>query len=130
MQFERIYRPSAAATRSRIGYLFPAREEPAALARYLAEFSKLLDLARQSNIRVVVIKMPAPLQFRSQLPGEADFDRAMSDLLRGQGITFNDLSAELNEARFYSDTDHLNRNGIAEFFARHLKPVLGAPFQR
>jgi len=130
LQFDRVYRPSASAVKSRISYLFPSPEAPAALTRYLAEFSKLLDLAQKQNIRVVLVKMPTPAQFRAQLPNEADFSFAMSRLLAGQGFVLEDFSADLDEPRFYFDTDHLNRTGVTEFFTRHLRQLLASPRNR
>jgi hypothetical protein len=126
-QFDRTYRPSAAATKSRIAYLFPDSRRDAALVRYMTEFAKVLELVERRNFRVVVIKMPTPGQFRTLLPNEAAFDEAMTAAVAIHGISFNNLSAELDEPRFYFDTDHLNRAGVAELFARHLKATLMAP---
>ena len=126
-QFERVYRPSAAATRSRIAYLYPEPPNPAGLARYLAEFRALIALARQHQVRVIVIKMPVPAQFLAQLPGEADFDIAISSLLEAEQVPFHDFSRAMDEPRYYFDTDHLNRVGVTEFFNRQLKGILTAP---
>jgi hypothetical protein len=126
-QFERVYRPSAAATRSRIAYLYPQPPDPVALARYLAEFKALLALARQHQVRVVAIKMPVPAQFLAQLPGEAAFDTAISSLLKEEQVPFEDFSRTMDDPRFYFDTDHLNRAGLTEFFNRHLKAFLAGP---
>ena len=123
-QFDRVYRPSASAVKKRIDYLYPAKTPPAALGRYLEEFSALIALARQEGAGVVVVKMPLPPQYRSQLPDEAAFDDAISRLLAARGVLFHDLSQTLGEPRFYFDTDHLNRTGLTEFFARDLKPIL------
>jgi hypothetical protein len=126
-QFERVYRPSAAATRSRIAYLYPELPNPSRLARYLAEFRVLIALARQHQARVVAIKMPVPARFLAQLPGEADFDTAISSLLASEQVPFHDFSRAMDEPRYYFDTDHLNRAGVTEFFNRHLKGLFTAP---
>lgn len=127
LQFDRAYRPSSTATKSRIAYLFSDSGREAALQRYLTELTRLFELAKQRNIRVVVIKMPTPGQFRGLLPNEAAFDAAMTGAVASRGIGFYDFSAELDEPRFYFDTDHLNRTGVAELLARHLKRILMAP---
>ena len=127
LQFDRVYRPSATAAKNRIAYLFPDSGREAALARYLTEFTRLFELAKQRNIGAVVIKMPAPGQFRALLPSEAAFDAALAAALASKGIGLHDFSAELDEPRFYFDSDHLNRAGVAELFARHLKAILTAP---
>jgi hypothetical protein len=127
LQFDRVYRPSAAAVKSRIAYLFPDSGREAALAHYMTEFAKMLELAEQRNVRVVVIKMPTSGQFRSLLPNEAAFDEAVTAAVANRGIGFDNFSAELGESRFYFDTDHLNRVGVAELFARRLKAILMAP---
>jgi hypothetical protein len=126
-QFDRVYRQSAAAAKSRIAYLFPETAREAALARYMTEFAKLLELAEQRHIRVTVIKMPTPGQFRALQPSEPAFDEAMTAAARSRSIGFSDFSAELDEPRFYFDTDHLNRAGVTELFARRLKAILMAP---
>jgi hypothetical protein len=127
LQFDRVYRPSAAAVKSRIAYLFPKSSEPASLGRYLTEFANMLELAKQRKIRIVVVKLPTPGQFRTQLPNERSFDDAMSQLLVTQGLALDDFSAELDEPRFYFDTDHVNRAGATELFDRRLRAILVAP---
>lgn len=130
LQFDRVYRQSAAAVKSRIAYLFPDSGREAGLARYMTEFTKLLELAAGRHINVVVIQMPTPSQFRAQLPNEPAFDEAMAAAVRTRDVGFRNLSAELDEPRFYFDTDHLNRAGVTELFNRHLKAILTAPANR
>jgi hypothetical protein len=127
LQFDRVYRQSAVAVKSRIAYLFPDSGRETGLARYMTGFAKLLELAERQNIRVIVIKMPTPAQFRALLPNESAFDEAMMAAVKSRGIGFSNFSAELDEPRFYFDTDHLNRAGVTELFARHLKAILMAP---
>lgn len=124
LQFDRVYRPSVAATKSRIAYLFPDPVREAALSRYIAEFSKLFVLAERQNIRVVVIKMPTPGQFRALLPDEPSFNAAMTAASRDSAFRFRNFSAELDEPRFYFDADHLNREGVTELMVRQLKAIL------
>jgi len=123
-QFERAYRPSISAVKKRIDYLFPDKTSPAALARYLEEFSAIIALARKEGVNVVVIKMPVPLQFYSQLTDEAGFDDALAHFLAARGVLFHDFSAKTSEPSLYFDTDHLRRAGVTQFFFRDLKPVL------
>ena len=125
-QFERVYRPSAAADRKRIEYLYPAPPDREAFARYLDAFATLLDLARNQGARVVAIKTPVPTGFYEGLPDEPAFDAAISDLLASRGVPYYDFSRVMDEARFYFDTDHLNREGLATFLDRHLKAILMA----
>src|SRR5450759_4985254 len=63
-QFDRVYRPSASAVKKRIDYLYPEKTSTAALTRYLGEFSSLIELARREGVRMVVIKLPVPPQYR------------------------------------------------------------------
>lgn len=126
-QFERVYRPSSTAVSKRIAYLYPKPPDATALARYLDEFAALIALARSHGARVVVVKMLLPAQFRGRLPGEADFDAAVTRLLAAEGVAFHDLSQRLGEPRYYFDTDHLNRTGLTEFFRRDLKGLLTGP---
>jgi hypothetical protein len=124
-QFERVYRPSATATRSRVAYLYPHQPpDPVQVERYLTEFRSLIDLARRNKVRVVAIKMPVPAQFRDQLPDEDAFDVAISRLLAEERVALHDLSRTMDDPNLYFDTDHLNRAGLTQFFNRHLKAIL------
>ena len=123
-QFDRVYRPSASAVKKRIAYLYPGKTAATSLSRYLEALSRLIATARQAGANVVVIKMPTPSQYRGQRPDEAAFDQALSHLLATTGVRFHDFSQTMDAPRFYFDTDHLNRVGLTEFLARHLKPVL------
>lgn len=123
-QFERAYRPSSTAVKKRIDYLYPDKTSPAALSRYLEAFSSLIGLARKEGVNVVVIKMPVPPRFQSQLPDEAGFDDALTRFLAARGVLFHDFSAKSSDPSLYFDTDHLSRAGLTEFFLRDLKPVL------
>lgn len=123
-QFERAWRPSASAVKKRIDYLYPDGTTVAARGRYLGELSRLLVLARQAGVRVVVIKLPVPLVYRNQLPGEQQFDQALQALLARSGVAYSDYSAVLPEPRFYFDSDHLNRAGVTEFLDRHFARLL------
>lgn len=124
-QFGRRHRPSAAADRKRIDYLYPApAPDPAVFERYREVFVALIAAARQAGVRVVVVKMPVPARFHGQLPGESAFDDAMTQLLESQGARFHDFSLAMDEPRFYFDTDHLNRAGVTAFLADHLGAIL------
>ena len=124
-RFDRVHRPSAAADRKRIAYLYPAPvSEHVLFSRYLQTFSMLTALARQEGVRIVVIKMPVPARFHGKLPDEAAFDAAISRLLTNQAVPFHDFSLTMDEPRFYFDTDHLNRAGVTEFLGRYLKTIL------
>lgn len=123
-QFDRVYRPSSTAVRNRIAYLYPGPVDEVIFWRYLREFDTLLATAAQHGVRVIVIKTPAPTDFRRRLPNEQKFDEAISGLLRNRQVPFHDFSAVMDEPRFYFDTDHLNRVGLTEFLQRHLKVVL------
>ncbi len=125
-QFDRVYRPSAAALGKRLAYLYPEQTPAVALNRYAESFSSLLALARSQGMRVIVIKMPVPPDFHKRLPDEAQFDEAIARLLTKQEVEFHDYSLAIADPGFYFDTDHLNRVGLTEFFAGHLKPVLVA----
>jgi hypothetical protein len=126
-QFDSVYRSSASAIKSRISYLFPSSDRETSMARYIAQFGELLDTAHRQNVRVVLIKMPVPAAFEAALPNEKAFNEALQGTLAGRGIGLQDFSGKLDEPRFYFDTDHLNRAGVSELFARYLKALLMEP---
>jgi len=123
-QFERVYRPSAAAVRSRISYLYPKPPDERIFSRYLKEFDGLRALAAQRDMRVIVIKMPVPADFYRRLPDERAFDEAITQTLARRRVPFHDFSSAIGEPRYFFDTDHLNRQGLTEFFNRQLKALL------
>ncbi len=126
-QFDRSYRPSSAADAKRIAYLYPRPSpDPKALAYYLGILDRILTLTSENGAAVTVIKPPVPPQFYRKLPNEAVFDAAVSGLLARRGVTFYDYSQAIPEPRLYFDTDHLNHDGLEQFFAQYLKPVLWA----
>lgn len=125
-QFERTWRPSVSAVKKRMAYLYPDGNPEAEMERYLSELARVLVLARQAGMRAVVVKLPAPVQYRSALPQEAQFDGALQRVLAAASVPLHDWSAALPEARYYFDSDHLNRQGVNELLARHLVPVLAS----
>jgi hypothetical protein len=126
-QFERVARPSTTAVTKRIAYLFPDGMQEMAARRYLAELDRLISAAQDSGAKVSVVVMPVPQSFRERLPADAGFDAALESLLGRKGVTLRDFSSALPDLKFYFDTDHLNRAGVAEFFRRHLQEVLKTP---
>jgi hypothetical protein len=126
-QFDRTYRSSATAVGKRIAYLYPDGTPPDVIARYLRDFASLIEIARRNDIRVIAIKPPTLALFRNQLPNEAAFDLALTQVLADHATPLNDFSAALDDPRFYFDTDHLNRAGVTELFQRQLKPLLTTP---
>lgn len=123
--FERIFRPSVAAERKRVDYLYPpVADERTNLARYLGELAGLIERAQAKGAAVTIIKFPLPPRFKSLLPGEAEFDDELTALLRRYGIALQDYSGAIPDTALYADTDHLNRAGVTEFFRQHLRAIL------
>ena len=123
-QFERVYRPATTATAKRIADLFDNQTPEEAGARYLVAFSSLVALAQHEGMRVVVVQLAVPPQYRTQLPDEPAFDEALAGVLAPRNIPLRDFSPAITEPRFYFDTDHLNRAGLTAFFNRELKAIL------
>jgi hypothetical protein len=70
------------------------------------------------------MKPPVPARFYQQLPNESQFDSALANLLQRKGIQFLDYSLKGNDEKFFFNSDHLNRDGVLNFFENYLKPVL------
>jgi hypothetical protein len=126
-QFERAYRSSSSAVKKRIDYLYPDQRLPQSLSRYLEQLSLLIARAQREGIDVAVIKMPLPTAFYSQLAGERAFDQALAQALAVHGLLLHDFSNRIAEPERYFDTDHLNRDGLTEFFKLDLLPLLTTP---
>lgn len=125
--FDREARLSRHAVASRIDYLYPEGAERSPRRTYLDTLEHILRTARSAGLRVTVMKLPLPEAFRAALPAEAAFDTALRARLGPLDIPYHDLGAELPEARYYFDTDHLNRAGIEALYTRHLRGLLATP---
>ncbi len=123
-RFGRTYRPVAQIDRQRVAYLYPPVIDPVVLSRYLREFEALVELARGHGAKVVVVKPPTPRRYRDRLPNEAAFDAAVGSLLAAKAVPYHDLSTALADDRYYYDTDHLNRNGVAALIDGQLGDIL------
>ncbi len=87
-KFNRTWRAIPQIDRQRVQYLYPAAVDPATFQRYLAEFEKLIDTARERGANVVVVKPPTPPRYRDRLPKEAEFDAVIRASPRRQGRGF------------------------------------------
>ena len=122
--FDRRFRPSRHATAARMDYLHPAPPSPGTTDRYLDLLGDMIMRARAEGVETVVVKLPVPETFRAALPDEAAFDSALRAQLEALGVPLHDLSAALDDPALYFDTDHLNRDGVAQLYERFLKPIL------
>lgn len=122
--FERSFRPSSHATRTRIDYLYPGPAGAAERARYLDILVGILRDAQAAGLRVETVKLPLPEAFRDALPDEAAFDRDLRDRLEPLGIPVHDLSTAIGDPADFFDTDHLNREGIDRLYREHLLGIL------
>jgi hypothetical protein len=126
-RFDRTYRPVKQIDQQRLEYLYPPRspeEAASSLRRYLLEFEALIQSAQAQGIRVLVIKPPLPERVYRTLPGERQFDDQVRDILARRGVNLLDFSLVDNDERFFYNTDHLNRDGVVNFFQNHLKDSL------
>ena len=123
-QFDRTARASKTAASKRIAYLYPDGTPEALRSRYLDVLARLVETAREAGTAVVVVKLPLPAAFREALPDEAGFDAALAATLAPTATPLMDLSGALPEARYYFDTDHLNRAGLALLVERELAALL------
>lgn len=124
-QFDRVFRQSATATRKRIDYLYPpVADEDGAFDRYIAVLEDMVRQARRTGTAFVIVKLPLPRAFASELPGEAAFDARIRAFAARQRVRFEDFTDVLPESSLYADTDHLNRAGAQAFLDRHLADLL------
>jgi hypothetical protein len=61
---------------------------------------------------------------RRRLPDEPQFDRLVKETLNARGVELYDFSHVVTDERFRQDTDHLNRDGVIEFYRAALAPLL------
>ena len=117
-RFDRTYRPVPQIDRQRIAYLYPADVDQAALlgSPYLDEFTTLIETLHARDIPVTVVRPPIPSRIYDMIPGEQQFDAALTTVLTRHGVAFHDLSAVNNDERLFFDSDHLNQEGVLRFF--------------
>jgi hypothetical protein len=123
-RFTRTYRPVRQIDQQRMEYLYPRQVDPALVARYFDEFGALLGLARSRGLRVTVVRPPLPERVLALLPGEAAFDARLREVVARHGGEIHDFSRVANADQYFYDTDHLNREGVLNFFTHHLAPLL------
>jgi hypothetical protein len=123
-QFDRSWRPSASAVRSRIAYLYPDGMQPQAQARYVAQLEELLRTATSAGARASIVKLPLPRTYREALPDEAAFDAALERTALLAGASYRDLSRSFDAPEFFFDSDHLNRRGVTRLYDERLRVLL------
>ena len=123
-RFERTHRPIPQLDRQRLDYLYPRAVDEAMFERYLEAFDDFVARVTAQGIDLIVVKPPLPARVLQALPDEARFDERLSAILDRHGVKLHDFSRVANDDRFFYDTDHLNRDGVLNFFAAHLAPLL------
>jgi hypothetical protein len=125
-RFNRAYRPVRQIDQQRLEYLYPKIIDAAAFESYLAQFETLIRLAQTRNMRVLVIKPPIPERIAGQIPNEDQFDARLKEVVGRRGVEFHDFTHVGNGEKLFYDTDHLNRDGVLNFFEHSLAPLLTA----
>ena len=123
-QFGRNARPSSAADRARIAYLYAAPQDPMASDRAFARLAALVALARINQADVTLLRPPLPDRFRVLLPDETQFSDRLETFAAAQGVMLVDMAAVLPDPRFYFDPDHLNREGVDAWLEVGLRELL------
>lgn len=124
VKFKKTYRPVKQIDTQRIGFLYPKKTDPQALAHYLEKLEAMVETLQQEKINLIVVKPPIPARVYQMLPNESQFDTALKLLLDKHQIEFHDFSLTSNDEKFFFNTDHLNRVGVLNFFELDLKPIL------
>ncbi|WP_102108035.1 SGNH/GDSL hydrolase family protein [Oceaniglobus roseus] len=125
-RFDTAPRPSDAADAARIAYLYPGPPSEAAIAQGLADTEAVIRLARRHGARVALVFPPLPDRLRARLPVIPGLDARLADLAARLDVPLLDHGALIPEPRFYFDSDHLNRAGVALWLERGLAALLGS----
>jgi len=123
-KFDAAPRPSAAATKARIAFLYPDPPQPAALERGFTDLAAVILLAQQNGARVAIVRPPLPEGFRTGLPEVPGFEARLAELASRLGVPVFDFAPALPETRHYFDADHLNRAGVLRWLEVGLADVL------
>ncbi|MBM3772425.1 MAG: hypothetical protein FJW27_14305 [Acidimicrobiia bacterium] len=123
-RFNRSYRPVQQIDDQRLTYLYAQPIDQAVFARYMAEFEDFLRDVQSRGIRVLVVKPPIPERIVRWIPGEQEFDGRLKELLARLDIPLHDFTHAGNDEKLFYDTDHLNKDGVVNFFQAALAPLL------
>jgi hypothetical protein len=123
-RFDRRYRPVAQVDEQRLDYLYPPHVDATTFQKYLDQFDALVAHAQARGIDVLAVKPPIPERVRRRLPNEPQFDAAVGTVLGRRGVELDDFSRAVTDERLFQDTDHLNRDGVIEFYQAALAPLL------
>lgn len=123
-RFDSSPRPSPAALRSRVAFLFPGGDDDGTVGRALDELEATILLARAQGARVVLLRPPLPDAFRAAVPEVPGLASGLAELVQRLDVPLVDHSALIPEPRYYFDTDHLNRSGVTRWLDLGLGGVL------
>lgn len=123
-RFKTTYRPVKQIDTQRIEYLYPKQIDQGVFRHYIGEFEALILYLKQRDIRLIVIKPPIPTRVYNMLPNEQPFDLTLKSILERNDVEFHDWSLVSNDEKFFFNTDHLNRDGVLNFYENDLKGLL------
>jgi hypothetical protein len=127
-RFDRRYRSVEQVDEQRLAYLYPPQIEEKTVRRYVDQLDALVARARALGIQFLAVKPPLPERVRRRLPNEPQFDRLLRETLNARGVELHDFSQVVTDERYFQDTDHLNRDGVLEFYRTALAPLLTFTF--
>lgn len=122
--FEGTYEPSEAQDRARLDYLYPEAADADAFTRYRAAFARLIERLESHGVPFVAVKPPLRDAFRDGLPGEAQFDEQMSEVLGAHEVPLYDHGSLGYGPELFFDPDHLNRSGVERWLDEELVEIV------
>jgi len=125
-RFIKTYRPVGQIDRERIEYLYPASIDQRDRQKYLAQLDRLMGDAKALGLGFLIVRPPIPERIYKVLPGESDFDKELETIAGRRGVQMHDFSHRCNDEKFFFDTDHLNRNGVLNFYENCLREALSS----
>lgn len=123
-RFDSSPRPSAAAIRSRVAFLYPETTDSASVSAALHDLEAVILLARSNGARVVLLRAPLPEAFRAALPEVPGLASGLTLLNQRLDVPIVDHSLLVPDQQFYFDTDHLNRRGVMRWLDLGLAGLL------
>ena len=107
--------------------------------RYMTDFENQIELLKEKNARVVLIRPPLPNWVRNMTPADAWkkilsnkedwFDQMLKEVAAKHGVELYDFSKSVpSQSQYWMDTDHLNQAGML-YFAQEAKAASGELFK-
>ncbi len=88
---------------------------------YVKVLGQFIETAERHGATVSIVVLPTMLNPET---GKKTFLKALKPLLSGSDVAFYDFGSVMDQAKFYENIDHFNKDGVLHFAREYLRPLL------